>query len=257
MTIATRRSAPFEDPEHRLELGAELLDGFGGQRTPRFGLELARATVLLDLLARALDRVFLRVQQVFHEHDQLDLAPLVHAIARAILGGIEETELALPIPEHVRLEVGELADLADGEELLDGLRRRAAAHRLSAFSSRSMRSLIACCGGLCSNRTFDTSRAIGSSTPWRLPSATAVRVVFTPSTTAGFPASACSSVFPCPNATPRVRLRESAPVAVRIRSPMPARPANVIGCAPSITPSRVISARPRVMRAARVLKPRP
>src|SRR5436189_1837800 len=148
MTTARRTSAPFENAEDGLQLGAELLDGFGGQRTPRFGLELARATVLLDLLARALDRVFLRVQQVFHEHDQLDLAPLVHAIARAILGGIEEAELALPIPEHVRLEVGELADLADGEELLDGLRRRAAAHRLSAFSSRSMRSLIACCGGL-------------------------------------------------------------------------------------------------------------
>src|SRR3989442_393312 len=97
MTIATRRSAPFEDPEHRLELGAELLDGFGGQRTPRFGLELARATVLLDLLARALDRVFLRVQQVFHEHDQLDLAPLVHAIARAVLGGAEEAGPAIPV----------------------------------------------------------------------------------------------------------------------------------------------------------------
>src|SRR5204862_1015225 len=139
-----------------------------------------------------------------------------------VFGGIEEPELALPVPQHVRLQIGKLAHLADGEELLDGLRRRAAAHRLSAFSSRSMRSLIACCGGLCSNRTFDTSRAIGSSTPWRSPSATAVRVVFTPSTTAGFPASACSSVFPCPNATPRGRLRETAPVAARSRSPLPA-----------------------------------
>src|SRR6267143_6449569 len=141
MTIATRRSAPFEDPEHRLELGAELLDGFGGQRTPRIGFELARATVLLDFLARALDRVFLRVQQVFHEHDQLDLAPLVHAIARAILGGIEKAELTLPVAQHVRLQVGKLADLPDREELLNRLSRRAAAHQRSAFSSRSIRSL--------------------------------------------------------------------------------------------------------------------
>src|SRR6266545_4088922 len=167
MTIATRRSAPFEDAEHRLELGAELLDGFGGQRSPRFGLELARATVLLDFLARALDRVFLRVQQVFHEHDQLDLAPLVHAIARAILGGIEKTELALPVAQHVRLQVGELADLADREELLDGL-GGCAAHRPpppppspSAFSSRSIRSLTAWRGGLFLKSTLATSRAMG------------------------------------------------------------------------------------------------
>src|SRR6266550_815235 len=210
MTIATRRSAPFEDPEHRLELGAELLDGFGGQRTPRFG--------------------------------------------------IEKTELALPVAQHVRLQVGELADLADREELLDGL-GGCAAHRAppspSAFSSRSIRSLTAWRGGLLWNSTLATSRAIGRSTPWRSPRATAVRVVLTPSTTAGFPASACSSVFPCPSATPRVRLRDRAPVAVRIRSPMPARPANVIGCAPSVTPSLVISASPRVIRAARVLNPSP
>src|SRR5467141_322328 len=127
MTIATRRSAPFEDAEHRLELGAELLDGFGGQRTARFGLELAGATVLLDLLARAFDRVFLGVQQVLKKHDKLDLAPLVHAIARAVLGRIEEAELALPVAQHVRLQVGELADLTDREELLDWLGGRRAA----------------------------------------------------------------------------------------------------------------------------------
>src|SRR5882672_6181302 len=143
MTIATRRSAPFEDAEHRLELGAELLDGLRRQRAPCFGLELARAAVLLDLLARAFDRVLLGVEQVLHEHDQLDLAPLVHAIAGAILGGIQEPELTLPIAQHVRLQVGELADLADREELLNRLSRRAAAHQLSAFSSRSIRSLTA------------------------------------------------------------------------------------------------------------------
>src|SRR5438034_10863544 len=258
MTTARRTSAPFENAEDGLQLGAELLDGFGGQRTPRFGLELARAPVLVDFLARALDRVFLRVQQVFHEHDQLDLTPLVHAIARAILGGIEKTELTLPVAQHVGLQVGEVADFADREELLDGL-GGCAAHRPppspSAFSSRSIRSLTAWRGGLFWNSTLATSRAIGSSTPWRSPRATAVRVVLTPSTTAGFPASACSRVFPCPRATPRARLRDRAPVAVRMLSPIPARPANVTGCAPSLTPRRVISASPRVISAARVLKP--
>ncbi|CAB4809688.1 unannotated protein [freshwater metagenome] len=42
-----------------------------------------------------------------------------------------------------------------------------------------------------------------------------------------------------------------------MRSPMPARPANVIGFPPSATPSRVISARPRVISVARVLSPKP
>src|SRR6266540_1739096 len=236
MTTPTRTSAPFEDAEHRLELGAELLDRFGGERAPCFGLELTGAPVLLDFLACPFDRVFLRIQQVLHEHDQLDLAPLVYAVPRAVLGGIQEAELTLPIAQDVRLQVGELADVADREELLDGLGGCAAAHWApappppspSAFSSRSIRSLTACLGGLCLNNTLATSRAIGSSTPCRSPSA-----------------------------TPRVRLRDNAPVAVRIRSPMPARPANVIGWAPSVTPRRVISARPRVISAARVLKPRP
>jgi len=82
---------------------------------------------------------FLGVQQVLHEHDQLDLATLVHAITRAVLGGIQEAELTLPVAQHVRLQVGKLADLPDREELLNRLSRRAAAHQRSAFSSRSIR----------------------------------------------------------------------------------------------------------------------
>src|SRR6266699_3202514 len=225
MTTARRTSAPFENAEDGLQLGAELLDGFRGQRAPCFGLELARAAVLLDLLARTFDRVLLGVQQVLHEHDQFDLAPLVYAIAGTVLGRIQEPELTLPITQHVRLQVGELADLADREELLDGL-GGCAAHRSlpspSAFSSRSIRSLTAWRGGLFLKSTLATSRAIGSSTPWRSPRATAVRVVLTPSTTAGFPASACSSVCPCPSATPSVRLRERA----RVVNPSP-RPSRI------------------------------
>src|SRR5690349_15538850 len=116
MMTATFRSAPpspspsLEDPEEGFQLGLELLDGLGGKRAPGLGLELARAAVLLDLLARAFDRVLLGVKQMLDEHDQLDFAPLIHAVARAILGGIQEAELALPIAQDVRLQVGELAN---------------------------------------------------------------------------------------------------------------------------------------------------
>src|SRR2546425_8739971 len=264
MTTATARSArpgigrsvPLENGENGFELGAQVLDGLGRERAACLRLQVPAAPILLDLLARPLDRVFLGVEQMLHQHDQLDLAPLIHPVAGPVLGGIQEAELTLPVAQHVRLQVGELAHLADREELLNGL-GGSAAHRLSAFNSRSMRSLTAWRGGLFWNSTFATSRAIGSSTPWRSPRATAVRAVLTPSTTACVRASAAATDCPCPSATPRPRLRDSAPVAVRIKSPRPARPANVIGCAPSATPSRVISARPRVISAARVLKPSP
>src|SRR2546426_11893277 len=210
MTTATERSArpgigggvPLEKGEDRLEPHAQVLDRLGRQRAARLRLELPAAPILLDLLARALDRVFLRIEQVLHQHDQLDLAPLVHAVPGAVLRGVQEAELALPVPQHVGLQVGQLADLADREELLDGIGR---AHRhCSALSSRSIRSAIARPGGLSSNSTAATSRAIGSSTPWRSASVTAARAVFTPSATDVRPASASASPFPRPSSTPSV-----------------------------------------------------
>src|SRR5256885_14179863 len=65
-----RRGAPFEDGENRLELGAQVFDGLGRERAARLRLELARAAILLDLLAGALDGVLLRVEQVLDQHDQ-------------------------------------------------------------------------------------------------------------------------------------------------------------------------------------------
>src|SRR5438445_12785633 len=250
-----RRGTAVEDGEHRLQLGAQVAHRLGRQRPPGFRLQLPTAAVLLDLLACPLDRVLLGVQQVLDEHDQLELTPLVHAVAGAVLGGVQEAELAFPVAQHVRLQVRELADLADGEELLHGM---GSAHRhCSALRSRSIRSAMASRGALPSNRIAATSREIGSSTSWRSASATAARAVRTPSATLWRPACACSSVLPCPSSTPRLRLRDRAPVAVRMRSPMPARPANVSGSAPSATPSRVISASPRVISAARGLWPMP
>src|SRR2546427_10542045 len=91
------RGSALKDREYGFELAAQILHGLRGERPARLRLQLARATVLLDLLACALDRVLLRVQQVLHQHDQLDLAPLIHAVARAVLCGVQEPELALPV----------------------------------------------------------------------------------------------------------------------------------------------------------------
>src|SRR5437762_778863 len=250
-----RGCRPLQDRENRFDLRFQIAHRLRRQRAPRLRLQLAAAPVLLDLLPRPLDRVFLGVQQVFDEHDELDLATLVHAVAGAVLGGIEEPELAFPVAQDVRLQIGELADLPDREELLHWMRN---AHRhCSALRSRSIRSAIACRGALPRNSTSVTCSAIGSSTLCRRPSSTAARAVLTPSATECLPASACSRVCPCPIAIPRLRLRDNAPVAVRIKSPMPASPAKVNGSAPRATPSRVISARPRVISAARVLLPSP
>src|SRR5438034_2159684 len=174
-----RRDGSLEDSENRLELAAQVFHRLRGERAPCFGLQLARAAILLDFLARAFDRVFLGVQQVLHQHDQLDLASLVHTIAGAVFRGVQEPELALPVAEHVGLQVGELADLPDGEEFLNGLWD---AHRLPppppplpAFSSRSPRSAIPWRGGLPPNNTAAPCAATGSSTPSRAPSGPAAR----------------------------------------------------------------------------------
>src|SRR5437773_12030883 len=79
-----RRDGSLENGENRLELGAQVFHRLRGERAPGFGLQLARATILLDLLARAFDRVFLRVRDVLQHHGQLDLAALVPALARAV-----------------------------------------------------------------------------------------------------------------------------------------------------------------------------
>src|SRR5690242_6370891 len=132
------RCVAVQNGEHRLQFSLQVPDRLGAEGPAGFGLQVPGATVGFDLLARALDGVLLRVEQVFDEHDELDLAPLVHAVAGPVLGGIEEPELALPIPQDVGLEVGQLTDLADGEELLHGVRY---AHRhCSGLGSRSIKS---------------------------------------------------------------------------------------------------------------------
>src|SRR5437879_3178173 len=202
----------FENGQDRLELRAQVLNRLRRERAARLGLELARSPILLDLLSSPFDRVLLRVQEVLDEHDELDFAPLVHAVPRPVLGGIEKPELTLPVAQHVRLEVGELTHFPDREELLNRMRR---AHdppppppHCSGLSSRSIRSTRARCGDFPSNSTAATSRAIGSSTPCRSPSVTAERAVFTPSTTEARLDSASWRRLPRPSSTPSVRLRD-------------------------------------------------
>ena len=65
----------------------------------------------------------------------------------------------------------------------------------------------------------------------------------------------CGSASPCASSRPTRRLRDRSPVAVSTRSPRPDRPMKVSARAPSATPRRVISARPRVISAARAFSP--
>ena len=82
-------------------------------------------------------------------------------------------------------------------------------------------------------------------------------MVFTPSATMFISAMISSSERPRPSSKPTYRFRLFSLVHVATRSPIPARPAKVIGLPPSATPSRASSASPRVMSAARVLSPKP
>src|SRR5574342_508220 len=87
---AMGRRRAVEQREHGFQLGAQVLDGLRRQRPPGLRLELSGASILLNLGPGTLDRVLLGVEQMLHQHDQLDLAPLVHAIPRAVLGRSEE-----------------------------------------------------------------------------------------------------------------------------------------------------------------------
>src|SRR5437868_63414 len=96
--------------------------------------------MIVQLLARAIDRVLLRVEQVLHEQNQLDLLALIDAIARPILRGTEEPKLALPVAKHMCFETSELAHLSNGKKLLHWV--GGAAHR--SCSARSSRAISSC-----------------------------------------------------------------------------------------------------------------
>src|SRR5256712_7686490 len=133
-------------------------------------------------------------------------------------------------------------------------------HRHRSSSRRRGRSrseVSASVGALPSKSTAPTSSQMGMLTAWRRASASAEVTVRTPSATMRVRYSRAATVSPRVSAMPSWRLRERLPVHVRTRSPKPASPARVADIAPSATASRVISASPRVMSAARAFSPRP
>ena len=96
-----------------------MLDGFKcleRERSARGLAQLTALAMLVHFLPRALDGVLLGVQQVLHEQDQLDLAPLVDAVARTVLRGIEEAE---PQAERDSGEPEHAAELAAAEDADD------------------------------------------------------------------------------------------------------------------------------------------
>src|SRR6185437_8166593 len=126
-------------------------------------LEITALTMLVDLLPRALNGVFLLIEQVLDEHDEIDLASLIDAIAGPVLRRAQKSKLALPVAEHVRLQPSKLADFADREEFLN--RFRVGTHKSrSGRSSRAMSSGTARAASCPSKSIRYTISTIGMST---------------------------------------------------------------------------------------------
>jgi len=69
----------------------KIVHGLGGERAPRLGLELARGGRYCSIFWRAPSIVYFSVySRCFTSNDQLDLAPLIDAVAGAVLGGLRK-----------------------------------------------------------------------------------------------------------------------------------------------------------------------
>src|SRR5262249_34697933 len=111
--------------EQRLTRAAHL---FG--RRAVLGRRLDAA--LAQLPARAGDREAVRVEQLLHLAERLDVLARVDALALRRLLGPDRGELRLPVAEHVRLDADEPGHLTDPEvELL----RKLVAHTRSASAT--------------------------------------------------------------------------------------------------------------------------
>src|SRR6478736_2008491 len=102
----------LEQEQDFLELLAHLLDDLGRDRG------LAAAALALEALAGAGNGVALLVQQTADLPDHQHIVALVIAAVAAALDRGQGFELGLPIPQHVRLDVAQLADLTNGEVAL-------------------------------------------------------------------------------------------------------------------------------------------
>src|SRR3954463_594940 len=131
------------------------------------------------------------------QHDQLYLSPLIHPIPGTVLGRIQEPELTFPVPQHVGLEVGQPAYLADRVKLLDRSGGGSCGHRpCSDLSSRAISSAIPSRAGFPLNKTSQTFWVMGSSTPVCAPRAAPAFEVLAPSATLRCAARYSSNVWP-------------------------------------------------------------
>ena len=76
-----------------------------------------------QFLARAGDREALFVKQVANLADQDYVLPLIVAPVAAPLDGFELWKFLLPVPQHMRFDFAEVADLADSQIALARYRR--------------------------------------------------------------------------------------------------------------------------------------
>ncbi len=76
---------------------------------------------VLESLSYTLDRVAFLIKHPLDHKDRLKVLLDIDPLAGLILSGLQERELGLPVSEHVRLNAGNLADLAD---LIEQLVRR-------------------------------------------------------------------------------------------------------------------------------------
>src|SRR5690606_3445075 len=93
-------------------------------RAPAAARRLLLGALALTALARADDGVAVFVQQAADLADHQHVVALVVAAVAAALDRAEAGELGLPVAQHVRLHVAQLADLANGEVALGGDRRK-------------------------------------------------------------------------------------------------------------------------------------
>ena len=126
---------PIERANDALEIVLERIDGALFERCACRGLQRSILSILVHPSAGAFDGVLVHVQKLLHEHYQLHLAPLVHTVAGAVLRRMQKAELAFPVAKHMRLEIGEIAHVADRKELTDWY----GGHDFSLHSSRSGR----------------------------------------------------------------------------------------------------------------------
>src|SRR5690606_2054504 len=106
--------------QHFLQLHPHLPDDLGAER----GLLAPR--VALQAQPGAADGVALLVQQAADLAHHQHLVALVVAAVAPALDRVEHRELGFPVAQHVRLDVAQLADLADGEVALGRDRRKLA-----------------------------------------------------------------------------------------------------------------------------------